>query len=502
MLIIAIFFRCMQNEKMPESKSIFMRECLSKAIQWKSPDLLVKNGNTESIVTSLEELLDLDLEKLHCGYTGIEYFNKLEVILVEISNKDFDIMEACLNVLKTYVPGEIRDLWKLYKQYLGTDFDKIVCLCCKIRSRVDIKHCSIYLYRSGIVSGHLHTKIICRNASTGRQEDLWNELEDACDKYHTPKQVVEAIYCGLQAYADQYGALLDDYTCLLNQENPTFKCQCQETFSRLFIPNIYKVETRNNVINVGFLEKENTIPKLEQIDSVNSRKHSVQRRTRGSGINERRQAKVNTSAKEPQNQETVVAQDAIEYFGTEYSENEIDNDETALQQPISQKLNRSKDRSTKCKIFNFYNRGNVNFGTSVVQMRPNTKNDAQADDTATDSDSSPDERFALASPESSEEKFTKRLKYTREPLAAITYPTHTEASDEAQRVSSTSNIDERNGRKNIKQYDFERKRIRFKSETVQHTVPVLIESGHYQNNNELYNRPGRLLRQCSAPNGL
>ena len=480
-----------------------MRECLSKALQWKSPDLLVGKNDAEHIVMRLEELLNFNYEKLNTGYRRLEFDKKLEVILVEIKNKNFEIMEECLNVLKTYVPGVVNELWNLYQQYLSTDFDTIVCLCCKIRSRVDIKHCSRYLYRSGIVSGHLHETIICRNADVGSQEDLWNELEDECDRYHTPRQVVEAINYGLHAQGDQYESLLAGASWL-NQENTKFKCKCQETCSDMFVPNTYKLATQSSSNCANILDKENKKPKSDQTDhSGNSRRRSIKTKCRAKrstpiATSERRKSTAKASEKENRETGAVVAQEAIKYFGQGTSGIELNNDDTGLQQSISQK--RKVDNSSKCRIFNFYNKGNVNVGTSVVQMQPTTRSNTPIDDTDSDPNSSPEERCIRPSHESAEESFTKRLKYTNQPLAAITYPTDTETSDESQNVSHPTTIDIQTKNKTKTQDVSGYKQNRFKPETAHRDVSMTGPC-HMQKDHDVKTGRGPLLRQCSAPSG-
>ena len=261
-----------------------MRECLSKAIQWMSPDLIVGHTDASSIVARLEELLNLEWEQLYTKYGKLAEEDKLEMILIEMKNMGFEIMEECLNVLKIFVPDAINDLWKIYKQYLNTNFDKIVCLYCKIRSRVDIKHCSRYLHRRGIISGHLHKIILGRNATIGSQEDLWNELEEECNKYHTPKHIVEAINNGLHSQGDQYKFMLPDIKNWLNQENPTFKCKCQEAFSEMFMPKRYRLKTQSSAKFMDKMDKENQMPKSDQADSVNNRRKNGKKKSRGRSV--------------------------------------------------------------------------------------------------------------------------------------------------------------------------------------------------------------------------
>lgn len=358
---------------------------------------------------------------------------------------------------------------------------------------MNIEHCSRYLHRSGIVSGHLHKTIICRNADVGRQEVLWNELEDECDRYHTPKHVVEAINCGLYAHADKYESFLAEANTWLNQENSTFKCKCQETCSDMFHPNTYKLATHSSSNCVATMDKENKKPKADQTDlGVNGQRHSIKTKFRAKRSTPSSSEKRKTQEWKNRETEAVVAQEAIDYFGQTYSDTELNNDDIGLQQSISQK--RKVDHSTKCKIFNFYNKGNVNVGTSVVQMHPSTNSNTSINDTESDPNSSQEERFVRPSSESAGESITKRLRYTKQPLAAITYPSDTETSDESISVPPASTIDKESKNKTKKQDTQGYKRNRFESETAQSDVKM-------QNENDMKAARGPLLRQCSAPSG-
>ena len=197
---------------------------------------------------------------------------------------------------------------------------------------------------------------------------------------------------------------------------------------------------------------------------------------------------------------TFVVQDALDHLGQDNSEKELNRDETESKQPLNQNK-RKVDHSTK--IFNFYNKGNVNVGTGVVQMKPSKIGNTQAGDLESDSNTSPEERFALPPPELKEESFAKRLKYSQSPQPAITYPTDTETSDDSEYVSSTSNIDTIIDHRNIKPDTSTHRRDRDKSDTVHHDVlqptPICMVNKHVCA--EAKTGLSLLRRQQSAPCG-
>ena len=220
-----------------------MKECLSKSIQWNTPQLM-SGMDPDKITVKLENLLKMQKTESFEKLDDLQAQDKLEVLLVEIKSKEFDIMKNCMQELQSYNPQAVDAVWALYDQYSSTDFDKILCVYCKIRCRVDIKHCSRYLYRQNIISDNLHKRIIMRRSKTGSQEDLWNDLEEECTKYHNSKHVLDAIYCGLVAQGDSYEHLITELSKYCEKVNPKFTCTCQEARSELFMPNDYNT---NNV---------------------------------------------------------------------------------------------------------------------------------------------------------------------------------------------------------------------------------------------------------------
>lgn len=459
------------------------------------PELVTRQSDAKCIIAHLKQLLNLDLENTLTTFGTLADEVKLEIMLVEMESKEFESMEKCLNMLETYVPNTVKDVWELYKQFLNTDFDTILCFCCKIRRYVDIKHCSRYLHRYGIISGHLHKTILYKNAEVGSQDALWNELEAECDKYHTSKHIVEAVNYGLHAHTHQYGFLLAEADRWLNQKCSTFKCKCQEACSEIFMPKRYTLKAPSSSIFMDKFDKENLVPTSTQTESAHYQKKGCKPKTGSNKHFETRQIQAKYPKNETRKGDVAVSKDLGAFNKVDFEEVQNE-DETNLKQLFHQNK-RETDHSTKpdhsTNIYNFYNKGSVSFGTNVAQMKCNT----QTEGLISDQNTLPERRIAF--PVSETEPAPQRLTHAQPQLPAITYPRKTEESDDNE-YSSTSPFDlqiEQNSNRD----EISNKRDRCKSETVQSEVrrsgPFNMENKHVCS--ERKTGRGLLRRQLSAP---
>ena len=476
-----------------ETNLAFMTECLSKAIQWMSPHL-IKQIDVKQTIEIVEQLLDLETKVTPLGALPDEA--KLEVMLIEIKSKDFETMEKCLNILNNCVPNTVKDLWELYNQFMNTDFDKAMCFCCKLRSHVDIKHCSRYLHMYGIISGHLHKKVLYRNADIGSQEDLWNDLEHECDKYHTPKHIAEAINYGLHAHADEYGFLLADADSWFNKDGSTFKCNCQETCSEMFMPQRYTLRVPSRSLSIDKSLKENLEPKSCQKYSLsyreNGSKHQSRFNTECDKVQKQAEAE---SPKEIRKCKTADARYRLDVLYKQDSVKEEGEKKTDTKQHTNKtKGNYSDKNEPSTNIYNFYNKGPVSFGTNVVEMKNTRTGEILSDPTKL-----PRERIALSVPQPIE-LCAQQLKFNKPQLPAITYPKDSDISDDNEYETLSSNNDRQT---KSKQHDTPKKRDRYESEMVQNTDQ---NSGHSLTESKYVcaeRKTGRGLkrRHLSAPSG-
>ena len=376
--------------------STFMKECLSRAIQWMSPGLLACEA-PDDITVKLQDLLHLHSKNLFDTFGELSVLQKLELLLVDIKNKDFDTMKLCLQKLEPYNQHVVCNTWKLYSQFLHTDFDAFLCIHCKIRCRVNIKLCGRYLYRQGIISDQLYKTMICRMSSAGNQEDLWNDMEEEYSKYHTPKHVLECIYSAIESQGVEYEYLKAELQQMLQNENPSFTCRCQESCSKMFMPNT----TTDMVLNVlSGNDKENQIPK--QI--TKPKRRSVTR----SSKTKRQKTKQELLPKE-----TRVTEE------TEHLETDSQSSQDEPKRQIK--------RSTNVSNYYFCNKGLVKFSSRLVKLSAPMKSEKQneTEDYVSDeleSDPRPDilvkntkttsrkTRVPISITETQGETFAKRLK--------------------------------------------------------------------------------------------
>lgn len=417
------------------SSSSFMKECLSKSIQWNSPQLM-SGMDSDQIIVKLENLLKMRRTESFEKFGDLQTQDKLEVLLVDIKSKEFDIMKDCMQELHYYNPQAVEGVWTLYNQYLKTDFDKILCVYCKIRCRVDIKHCSRYLYRQNIISGNLHKSIILRRSQAGSQEDLWNDLEEECTKYHNAKHVLDAIYSGLVAQGDSYEHLITELDKCCEKVNPKFACTCQESCSELFMPNDSTIKTVKALSHT--YDKENQNPKSDRATLAYGHvKAKTKSKLKCPDISQ----KVHTAGK--MNSETGRHDKQNDpNLQPKTEENRFDSEQADSQQTFSgSKSKRKSDQSTN--IYNFYNKGPVSFGTNVVDMKSGIQNDSKNFPESamhTDNTVQRKSRLSLPSTTDKDETFAKRLKYNQSP-PRIRNSAREETSDSTTDPSSEEDLE-------------------------------------------------------------
>ena len=401
---------------MERNSSSFMKECLSKSIQWNTPQLM-SGMDPDKITVILDHLSKMQLTESFEKFGDLQAQDKLEVLLVEMKSKEFDIMKDCLQELQSYNPQAVEAVWALYDQYLSTDFDKLLCVYCKIRCRVDIKNCSRHLYSQNIISGNLHKRIVIRRSKTGSQEDLWNDLEEECTKYHNSKHVLDAIYCSLVAQGDNYEHLITELSKYCEKVNPKFACTCQESCSELFMPNdsiTTNIKASSHAYPYTF-DKENQVPKFD-LSTLKCGHVKAKKKTKfkcsdiSQQVNTAGKRYFETGKHDKQNDPNLQPKTEENRFASEVA----DSPRTFS----GSKSKRKSDQSTN--IYNFYNKGPVSFGTNVVDMKSGihstcTSKTFPGSAMPTDNTVQRKARLSLPSTSDKEETFAKRLKYNQSP---------------------------------------------------------------------------------------
>ena len=161
---------------------------------------------------------------------------KFEKIVLDIKSAEYHVIEQCLRLIAESNNETVQLIWKLFKQYSDTNFNKFICGYCKIRKHVSIRDCSRYFWRHSIISDQLFDKIVSSGSDQASHEALWNDLDDELKHSENSVLVTEAISATLEKYSNIYSDLraeLREWLC-----NPTtkFKCSCQMLRSLLSRP--------------------------------------------------------------------------------------------------------------------------------------------------------------------------------------------------------------------------------------------------------------------------
>ena len=169
------------------------RTCLAYAIQWYSPQLMTPPFSC-ACITQLGEILHSNNNyqtcmKYHCLYTQ----QKTIKLLIDIKHANFDQIERCLNAIQRDNPAAVKMVWELFKQYQKMEPESLRCSYHRMRSVIDIKPLSMYLWRNGVISDNLFEAISTSPQDKETEESLWKDLENELKVYIAQEDIIAAI---------------------------------------------------------------------------------------------------------------------------------------------------------------------------------------------------------------------------------------------------------------------------------------------------------------------
>jgi len=118
--------------------------------------------------------------------------NNMRKFLCLLIKQDFEKMQNWL-VTEEEVPQNVQSrVWTTFKEFKDHDLNmtKLRCLRCRITANTCVKNIADQLMSAGIIEENLFFKLIDTEQKVGSQEELWNEVFDACLQYHNVQNVV------------------------------------------------------------------------------------------------------------------------------------------------------------------------------------------------------------------------------------------------------------------------------------------------------------------------
>jgi len=118
--------------------------------------------------------------------------NNMRKFLCLLIKQDFDKMQHWL-VTEEELPQNVQSrVWTTFHEFKDHDLNmtKLRCLRCRIMANTCVKNIADQLMSAGIIDESLFYKLIDTEQKIGSQEELWNEIFDACLQYHNAQNVV------------------------------------------------------------------------------------------------------------------------------------------------------------------------------------------------------------------------------------------------------------------------------------------------------------------------